>query len=78
MKSRSASSTTWIQSPSITPEDEIPPDRAIRPLFAKDAKKGGAPDNEAMTEKSNRARAIGMVIGIVVLVIALLWKRLSR
>jgi hypothetical protein len=31
-----------------------------------------------MTEKSNRARAIGMVIGIVVLVLALLWKRLLR
>jgi hypothetical protein len=31
-----------------------------------------------MTEKANRARAIGMVIGIVVLVIALLWKRLLR
>jgi hypothetical protein len=33
---------------------------------------------ENMTEKANRARAIGMVIGIVVLVIALLWKRLLR
>jgi len=31
-----------------------------------------------MTEKANRARAMGMVIGIVVLVIALLWKRLLR
>jgi hypothetical protein len=31
-----------------------------------------------MTGKANRARAIGMVIGIVVLVIALLWKRLLR
>jgi len=31
-----------------------------------------------MTEKANKARAIGMVIGIVVLVIALLWKRLLR
>jgi hypothetical protein len=31
-----------------------------------------------MTEKANRARAIGMVIGILVLVIALLWKRLLR
>ena len=31
-----------------------------------------------MTEKANRARVIGMVIGIVVLVIALLWKRLLR
>jgi hypothetical protein len=31
-----------------------------------------------MTESANRARAIGMVIGIVVLVIALLWKRLLR
>jgi hypothetical protein len=30
-----------------------------------------------MTEKP-RARAIGMVIGIVVLMIALLWKRLFR
>ena len=31
-----------------------------------------------MAEKINRARAIGMAIGIVVLVIALLWKRLLR
>jgi hypothetical protein len=31
-----------------------------------------------MTENANRARAIGTVIGIVILVIALLWKRLSR
>jgi hypothetical protein len=31
-----------------------------------------------MTEKANKARAIGMVIGIVVLVITLLWKRLLR
>jgi hypothetical protein len=31
-----------------------------------------------MVEKANKARAIGMVIGIVVLVIAVLWKRLSR
>jgi hypothetical protein len=31
-----------------------------------------------MAEKANKARAIGMVIGIVVLVIAVLWKRLSR
>jgi hypothetical protein len=31
-----------------------------------------------MTEKTNKTRAIGVVIGIVVLVIALLWKRLSR
>jgi len=31
-----------------------------------------------MTESANRARAIGMVIGIVVLVVALLWKRLLR
>jgi hypothetical protein len=31
-----------------------------------------------MAEKANQARAIGTVIGIVVLVIALLWKRLSR
>jgi hypothetical protein len=29
-------------------------------------------------EKANRARAIGMVIGVVVLVLAVLWKRLSR
>jgi hypothetical protein len=29
-------------------------------------------------EKANRARAIGMVIGVVVLVLALLWKRLLR
>jgi hypothetical protein len=31
-----------------------------------------------MTEKANRMRAFGMVIGILVLVIALLWKRLLR
>ncbi len=31
-----------------------------------------------MADKANRARAMGMVIGIVVLVIALLWKRLLR
>jgi hypothetical protein len=31
-----------------------------------------------MKEKANRSRAIGMVIGIVVLLIALLWKRLLR
>jgi hypothetical protein len=31
-----------------------------------------------MAEKANRARFIGMVIGIVVLVLAVLWKRLSR
>jgi hypothetical protein len=29
-------------------------------------------------EKANRARFIGMVIGIVVLMLAVLWKRLSR
>jgi hypothetical protein len=33
---------------------------------------------KAMTEKANKTRAIGMVIGILVLVIALLWKRLSH
>jgi len=31
-----------------------------------------------MTEKANSARAIAMVIGIVVLVITLLWKRILR
>jgi hypothetical protein len=31
-----------------------------------------------MMEKPNRARAFGMAIGIVVLVIALLWRRLLR
>ena len=31
-----------------------------------------------MAERANRSRAIVMVIGIVVLVIALLWKRLLR
>jgi hypothetical protein len=36
------------------------------------------PNAKNMMEKANRARAIGMVIGIVVLVIALLWKRLLR
>jgi len=34
--------------------------------------------NESMTEKTSSARAIGIVIGILVLVIALLWKRLLR
>ena len=34
--------------------------------------------NESMGEKANRARAIGIMIGIFVLVIALLWKRLLR
>jgi hypothetical protein len=29
-----------------------------------------------MTEQANRARIIGMIIGIVVLVVALMWKRL--
>jgi hypothetical protein len=29
-------------------------------------------------EKANRARALGMLIGIVVLVLAVLWKRLLR
>jgi hypothetical protein len=31
-----------------------------------------------MMEKTSRARAIGMVIGVIVLVLAVLWKRLSR
>jgi hypothetical protein len=31
-----------------------------------------------MPEKANQARAIGMVIAIVVLVAALLWKRIWR
>jgi hypothetical protein len=31
-----------------------------------------------MPEKANRARAIGMVIAIAMLVIALLWKRILR
>jgi len=31
-----------------------------------------------MTEKASRARAFAMIIGIVVLVLALLWKRLLR
>lgn len=39
---------------------------------------GVEPRVKDMTEKANRARAVGMVIGIVILVIALLWKRLSR
>jgi hypothetical protein len=34
--------------------------------------------NEVYDGKANRARAIGMVIGIVVLVVALLCKRLLR
>jgi hypothetical protein len=33
---------------------------------------------KAMAEKSNKARTTGMVIAVVILVIALLWKRLSR
>jgi hypothetical protein len=31
-----------------------------------------------MSEKANRARVIGMAIGVVLLVIALLWKRIVR
>jgi hypothetical protein len=31
-----------------------------------------------MTEKANRARAVGIVIGIVVLLLAIVWKRLTR
>jgi hypothetical protein len=31
-----------------------------------------------MTGKSSRARFIGMVVGIAVLILALLWKRLLR
>ena len=31
-----------------------------------------------MTEKAGRARLIGMVLGIAVLIAALLWKRLVR
>jgi hypothetical protein len=31
-----------------------------------------------MTEKANKARLIGMVVGIVVLILALLWKRILR
>jgi len=31
-----------------------------------------------MTEKANKARMIGMLIGIVVLILALLWKRVLR
>lgn len=31
-----------------------------------------------MLEKTNRARALGMVIGVVVLMLAVLWKRLLR
>jgi hypothetical protein len=30
------------------------------------------------TEPAKTARAIGMVIGVIVLVLAVLWKRLSR
>jgi len=29
-----------------------------------------------MTEKANRARTVGMVVGIVILILALAWKRL--
>jgi hypothetical protein len=31
-----------------------------------------------MTEKAGRVRLIGMVLGIAVLIVALLWKRLLR
>jgi len=31
-----------------------------------------------MTENANRARLIGMVVGIAVLILALLWKRILR
>jgi hypothetical protein len=54
------------------------PIEPLKPLFAKDAKRVGHLITKAMTEKANKTRAIGVVIGIVVLVIALLWKRLSR
>jgi hypothetical protein len=30
-----------------------------------------------MSEKANKARLIGMLIGIAALIVALLWKRLS-
>jgi len=29
-----------------------------------------------MTEKANKARLIGMIVGVVVLIAAVLWKRL--
>jgi len=31
-----------------------------------------------MTQKANKARLVGTVLGIVVLILALLWKRLLR
>jgi hypothetical protein len=31
-----------------------------------------------MTEKANKARLIGTLLGIVVLILALLWKRILR
>ena len=31
-----------------------------------------------MTEKANKARLIGMAVGIAVLIMALLWKRVLR
>jgi hypothetical protein len=31
-----------------------------------------------MTENANKARLIGMVVGIAVLILALLWKRILR
>jgi hypothetical protein len=31
-----------------------------------------------MTEKANKARLVGMALGIVILILALLWKRILR
>jgi hypothetical protein len=31
-----------------------------------------------MTEKANKARLIGMMVGIAVLILALLWRRVLR
>jgi hypothetical protein len=31
-----------------------------------------------MTEKANKARVIGMLVGIAILIVALLWKRVLR
>ena len=54
------------------------PIEPLNPFSQRTQKRVGHLITKAMTEKTNKTRAIGVVIGIVVLVIALLWKRLSR
>jgi hypothetical protein len=54
------------------------PIKPLKPFSQGTQERVGHVMTKAMTEKANKTRTIGMVIGIVVLVIALLWKRLSR